>query len=163
MGDSRSSAQFVKWQRPFDQPFVVKIAVDQAIEDKATVEARLPPRCLGIAHDIRGATVAQQMVVLGMIREFVDLRDVDQKQAPGRFCGNFDWIEINFFAAVVCSHTDEVAFIADNVDQLELFEERCQRRETLALLPPRLDRDADRGALSNLKLKNVCAIFPGFQ
>src|ERR1700719_1977966 len=53
-------------------------------------------------------------------------------------------VEVHRLVAVGGPHAYEVAFVTHHVDQLELLEERGDRRKALSHLRPRLDGDAER-------------------
>src|SRR5262249_12386745 len=88
-----------------------------------------------------------QVIELGPVGKLVDPREVDQEQLARIFGRAIEVIEIHRLAAVDDSHADEILLVTDNVDQLELLEERGERVKSLADLRPRLDRDAQRRSI----------------
>ena len=79
------------------------------------------------------------MVPLRTIRKLVDPIQVNQKQAPHCVGARLDAVEVQVFFAEVRAHTDNVTLLADDVDQLELLEERRNRLEAFTFLGSRFD------------------------
>ena len=79
--DQGAPPQLVERQRRVHPARVVEVAVDQAVEEMADVEPALPAGGVGVAHDVDRAAVAQQVIELRPIGEFVDPLEVDQQAA----------------------------------------------------------------------------------
>src|SRR5262249_2485467 len=90
------------------------------------------------------AAVAQQMVKLWVISEFVDPIDVHEKNSTRIFGRCQDVVKIHVFLPVIGANTYNVALIAHDVDQLELLEERGDWVEAFADLRPCFDGNAER-------------------
>ena len=119
-----------------------------------------PAGGIRVANDVDRAAVRQQVVELRLIRELVDPFEIDQKQPARGFGRHLDAIEKHLLLPMVGANPHEVALASNEVDQLELLEERRDRLETLAHLRPGFDRDAERGASSKRKLTKVCPTGP---
>src|SRR5215470_23980 len=115
-----------------------------AVEELAEIKPAGPAGDVGIAHDVDRAAVLEQVIELGPLREFVNPLQVDQEEVACPLGGRLDAVEIDLLIAIVGAHAHEVAFITDNVDQLELLEERRNRREAFAQLWLCFDRDTNR-------------------
>src|SRR5215472_13819379 len=74
--DSRTPAQLVKRQGVVDQSCAIDIAIDETIEEMTDIKSPDPASGVCVAHDVDRATVAQQIVKLWVISEFVDPIDV---------------------------------------------------------------------------------------
>src|SRR5215472_12788121 len=74
--DSGTPAQFVKRQGVVDQSCAIDIAIDEAVEEMTDIKSPDPAGGVRVAHDVDRATVAQQMVKLRVIGEFIDPIDV---------------------------------------------------------------------------------------
>src|SRR6266478_8766600 len=103
------------------------------------IEPADPAGGVRVAHDVDGAAVAQQMIPLRPISEFVDPRQIDQQQQPRIVGRGVEAIEIYGLFAVVGAHAHEVALIPYHVDQLELLEHGGDGGKALANLGPRLN------------------------
>ena len=85
-----------------------------------------------------------------MVLEKVDLAEVVEEEAPGVLGRNPGAVEIGVFGRVLAkvgAQTDQVALVADDVDQLVLAEEAPDGVVALADLLARLDRDRDEIAV----------------
>jgi hypothetical protein len=92
------------------------IAVDETVEDVAKIEAAHLAHDPGIAHDLDGATVRQQVIELRLIRELVDAVQVDPEELARPLGRGPDLLKIDVFAAEIGSHAHQIAPIADDVD-----------------------------------------------
>src|SRR5438093_5352487 len=63
-------------------------------------------------------------------------------------------VKVDILLAVVCAHTDYVTFIGNDVDEFELPVEPADSRIGLAKFLARLDREAERRRVSELKAGN---------
>lgn len=70
--DPRTPAKFVKRQSVVDQSCAIDVAVDETVEEMTDIKSADPASGVGVAHDVNCATVAEQMVKLCVIREFID-------------------------------------------------------------------------------------------
>src|SRR4029450_12952519 len=77
-GDARAAAQLIEGKRGVDDTCGVDVTVDEPVQHVAKVEAANPTRGIGVADDVDGAAVAQQMVELRAVGELVDALDVDE-------------------------------------------------------------------------------------
>jgi len=84
--DSRTPAQFCKWQGRIQGACTIEIAIAEAVQDMANIQPADPAGEVCIAHDIDRAAVAEQMVPFGVIREFIDPIQVNQEE-PARIFG----------------------------------------------------------------------------
>src|SRR6476620_7092698 len=75
--DPRTPAQFFKRQCPVHQARAVQIAIDEAVEEMLDVKLADSAGNVRVAHDVDCATVAQQMVKLCVISEFIDPIQID--------------------------------------------------------------------------------------
>src|SRR5918997_1959004 len=78
--DQGALPQFDKRQGRVDPARVVKVAVDQTIEEMADVEPALPAGGIRVTYDVDRAAIAQQVVKFWTIREFVDPGQIDEQQ-----------------------------------------------------------------------------------
>src|SRR5690606_13597267 len=83
------------------------------------------------------------MIELRVISELIDARQVHAEQAPGSRRRYTDAVEVHVFTTVVGPQAHEITLIADHVDQLELLEERGNRRIALIDFRTRLDGNAN--------------------
>src|SRR5262249_62283194 len=121
-----------------------------ACEDVGYVKPPLPPGSVRVTNDIDRAAVSQQIVKLRPLGELVDPRQIDKQQPPGVGERGIELIEVHRLPTMNGAYTNEVTFLADHVDQLELLEHGGDRLETTAYLRPRLDRDAQwRGVVED--------------
>ena len=81
--NQRTTLQFVKRQRRINPARIIKVAIEQTVEQMPDVEAADPAGGVGISHDVDGAAVGQQVIELRPIGEFVDPRQVNQEQPAG--------------------------------------------------------------------------------
>src|SRR5215510_14219966 len=109
----------------------------------ADIKPAGPAGGVGIAHDVDRAAILEQVIELGPLREFVNPLQVDQEEAACPLGGCLNAVEIDLLIAVVGANAHDVAFITDDVDQLELLEERRDRREAFAQFRLRFDRDTN--------------------
>src|SRR6476660_4852098 len=123
---------------------MIKVAVDQPVEQMANVELAGSTGGICITYDVDRAAVGQQMIELRPIGEFVDALQVDKQQFPHIFDGRVEKIKINRFLAIVRAHADKIPSVSHHVEQLELLEERGDRIKALADLRARLDGDTQR-------------------
>src|SRR5918993_5947782 len=70
--DQGALPQFVKRQRRIHPARMIEVAVDQTVEKMADVEPALPTGSVRVAYDVDRAAIAQQVVELWVIGEFVD-------------------------------------------------------------------------------------------
>src|SRR5262245_48160500 len=91
-------------------------------------------------------------------------RQVNQQQ-PARIVGrDVEVIEIHFLMAMVSPDAHKVMFVTDHIDQLELLEEGGDWIKALAPTSGRVSMEIHSGgALSKMKLTNVCATGPSLQ
>src|SRR5262245_31580706 len=75
------SPQFLEWQRRVHPARVIEVAVDQTIEEMTKFESAFATRGVGVADNVDGAAVTQQMIKLRSIGELVDPIQVDQQQS----------------------------------------------------------------------------------
>ena len=117
-----------------------------------------PPGCVRVTDDVDGAAVAQQVIELCVGMELVDPLRIDQEQPPGEFRRDPRVVEEYFFLPMAGTKSDQVVLLADDVDQLELLEQRSERAQTPPPTSGRvLDGDGERAARpSNRKLRKVC-------
>ena len=88
----------------------------------AEIEPTDPSGGVRVAHDVDRAAVGEEVVPLGPVGKLIDALHVDQEQ-PSRELGGYDGaIQKHFLVAMVRAHANDVAFVADYVDQLELPE-----------------------------------------
>src|SRR5262245_29317323 len=76
--DQGSSPQFVEWQRRVHPARVVKVTIDQPVEEMPDIKSSGPAGSVRVAYDVDRAAVTQQMIPLRPIREFVDPGQIDQ-------------------------------------------------------------------------------------
>src|SRR5258705_3792056 len=81
--NQRATPQLVKWQRCIDPARIIEVAIDQAVEQMPDVEAAGPAGGIRVTHDVDGAAIGQQVIVLRPIGEFVDPRQINQQQPAG--------------------------------------------------------------------------------
>src|SRR6516162_1843097 len=74
--DPRTPAQLVKRQGVVDQSCAINITIDEPVEEMTDIKSSDPAGGVRVTHDVDRATVAQQMVPLRVISEFVDPIDV---------------------------------------------------------------------------------------
>jgi hypothetical protein len=79
-------------------------------------------RRIRVTYDVDRAAIAQQVVKLRAIREFVDPGQIDEQQPTHVLGRSVEAIEVHRFEAMVGPHTYDVPLVADDVDQLELLE-----------------------------------------
>src|SRR5688572_14864854 len=120
----RSATEVSERHGCFKNPGPVQIAVAPSIKQVPYVEPSLSPRPVRIAEDVQRAVVAQQVVELGRLGEFIDAVQVDQEQPPARLWACAYAVSVNRFASVIGAHADQVALGSDDVDELELLEHR---------------------------------------
>ena len=80
-GDVGAPLQLGEGQRGVEPARVVEVAGGQAIEDVPDVETAGSAGGVSVPDGVDRAVVAEQVVPLGPVRELVDAREVDQKQA----------------------------------------------------------------------------------
>src|SRR5262245_56364121 len=132
---------------------MIEVAVDQTIEEMTEFESALATRGVGVADNVDGAAVGQQMIKLRPIGQLVDPIQVDQQQ-PSQILGwRVEAIEVYRLLAIIGAHTHDVALVTHRIDQLELLEHRGNRCKTLADFWPGLDRDAQRRSVVKDKTK----------
>jgi hypothetical protein len=80
-----------------------------------------------------------------VILERVQLPQVVEEDPPQVLAWRADAVDVDVLPRlpVVRAHSDQVALVADDVDELVLLEEAGERGVRLATLLPRLDRDRD--------------------
>ena len=137
-------AQLVKRQVRLDRASRVHVAVDKAVEKMPDVEPARRTNLVRVADDVDGAAVAEEIVPLRVIGEFVDSLQVNPKEGPRIFRRGVDSVKIDVLLAMDDAHTDEVVLVSHHVDQLKLLEERRDGVKPLAHLGPGLDRNANR-------------------
>src|SRR5262245_41478394 len=81
-GDGRASAPLVERKRGVDPARVVEVPVDETVEEVANVEAADAAGRVGVAHDVDGAAVAQEVIELRTVGQLVDPLQVHQEQPP---------------------------------------------------------------------------------
>src|SRR5262249_2797879 len=141
--DVRTPAQFFKRQARIQDAGAIKIAIGEAAQNMADIKSADPAGEVCIAHDIDRAVIAEQMVKLGSIRKFIDSFQVDQEQ-PARKLGCYpDAVKKNILFTVIGANPHQIALIPDNIDQLELLEERGDGLETFPDFRPGFDGYAD--------------------
>src|SRR5215475_9625431 len=70
--DPRTPAQLVKRQGVVDQSCAIDVAIDETVEEMTHIKSADPASGVRVANDVDRATVAQQMIKLWVISEFVD-------------------------------------------------------------------------------------------
>src|SRR5262249_7761220 len=70
--DARTPAQLLERQRGVQSTGTVEVAIDQAVQHVPKIDATDPTGRVGVANDVDRATVAQQIVELGLVGELVD-------------------------------------------------------------------------------------------
>src|SRR5262245_33172432 len=70
--DPRTPAQLVKRQRVVDQSCAIDVAIDETVEEMTHIKSADPASGVRVANDVDRATVAQQMIKLWVIGQFVD-------------------------------------------------------------------------------------------
>src|SRR5262245_56168606 len=84
--DLRTPPQFFKWQGRIQGAHAIEIAIGEPGKQVADIKSADATSEVCIAHDIDRAVVAQQMVKLGLIGEFIDPLQIDQEE-PARKLG----------------------------------------------------------------------------
>ena len=74
--DSTTPAQLVKRQGVVYQSCAIDIAIDETVKEMTDIKSADPPGRVCVAHDVDRAAVAQKMIKLWVISEFVDPIDV---------------------------------------------------------------------------------------
>src|SRR5688572_8555849 len=110
----------------------------------ADVEPALPTGSVRVTYDVDRAAIAQQVVELWVIGEFVDPSEIDQQEPTRILSRGIQAVEIHRLQAIVGAHANQVALVTHHIDQLELLEEGSDRVKSFADLWPRLDGDAQR-------------------
>src|SRR5918998_244897 len=99
--DQGALPQFDERQGRLDSARVVKVAVDQAIEEMADVEPALPTGGIRVTYDVDRAAIAQQVIEFRAICEFVDPGQIDEEQPTHVFGRGVEAIEVRRLETVV--------------------------------------------------------------
>jgi hypothetical protein len=124
IANQRATPQLLKRQRCIDPARIIEVAIDRAVEQMPDVKPTDPTGGVRITHDVDGATVGQQVIVLRPIGQFVDPCQVDQERPARASSGEgVETIEVHRLVPIVGTHAYEVALVTHHVDELELLEE----------------------------------------
>src|SRR6185312_6796819 len=116
--------QFFEWQIRIHPTGMIKITVDQPVEQMANVELAGATGGICVMYDVDRAAIGQQMIEFRPIGKFVDPLKINQQQSPHALDRGVKAIEINCLLAIFGAHADKVTFVPHHVDQFELLEER---------------------------------------
>ena len=84
--------------------------------------AILAARRAHITDDVQRTVIAQQVVPLEPVRQLVNALQINAKQPPYRLGRRLNAVEEYIFVPLICACPDDVPLVANNVDQLKLFE-----------------------------------------
>jgi hypothetical protein len=102
--------------------------------------------------DVRGAIAQQLVIPLRSVVEPVGTFDVIEEQGSGSFRGRRNQvIEIDVFKPIVGPKPHDVALVPDDIIEFVLPVQTGDRRITLALFHPRLDRNANVALRSEIE------------
>ncbi len=141
--DDASLAQSLERKALVEGSALVNEFREIATQQHLPAERHAAPDGLHMGDDVGGAVGGGGVVELRLRGQLIDLRDILQKQATDLLRGRFYPIKINIFRRVAMGRAqpDQVAFFADNINQLVAAKEPGERRKGLPLFLPNLDGD----------------------
>src|SRR6266481_9836473 len=104
-----------------------------------------------LVADARSAIGGNGVIPARFVPQRVERMDVFKETFARVRRRNGGVVKIDILIAVVCAHADHVAFIGHDVDEFELPVESANSRVGLAKLLARLDGEADRRRIGELK------------
>src|SRR6266496_5731660 len=121
-----------------------------AVEQDAPIPRQALVRWM-LRADARSAVSGDGVVPAGFVPQRVERMDVFKKTFARVFWRNSRAVKIDVLLAVVRAQADHVALIGHDVDEFELPVEPTDSRVGLAKLLARLDGEAERRRVSQLK------------
>ena len=118
--------------------------VDSAIDKELPVPRVRRTDVFDVETDVRSAIACELVIPLRLLAELVGSFEVIEEKGSGPFRGRRNQvIEIDGFKPVIGAKPHDVALVADDIIELVLPVQTGDRRISLALRRPRLDRNAN--------------------
>src|SRR5215203_1328509 len=137
-----AAARFLERDRVIDQAKAVSDFVGVSGQDRLDAFRYGARRdVVHVIDDVARAVVRERVVELGFRHELVRSREHLDEQRANALAGRVNRIDVDVVVAERRARADEIALVADDVDELELPEEAREWPVRFARLAARLDRD----------------------